>query len=204
MNSWLVNKRVAWFSRLLFLIVTIRALTSCASYGRKHENPSFLNSKNIAKVEGTYNAKTIKDSIRFSTGEWHVYHHNFLRTLDRNLWRDTLKIDTTSDYSFKLVMKPPSAIHISYIKNDTVFREQVLKTKFTKKGYLQLKNKNLKFVGLPYIFGAHDQKRIRLTVDADNNLIVDKAEGSYGAIFLIFGGSSSFRQRLLFLNRQQG
>ncbi len=201
MSSGLVRKRVAWFSRLLFSLSVMIGMASCASYDKSVENPSFLNKTNYKKLNGTYQANTKKDSFRFSTGDWYVYDYNFLHEIDRKLWKDTLGLDTVSEYSFRLEARSQKSLRVLYLKNDSVFRERNLKTRLTNKGYIQLKNKNLKIIGLPGIAGGYDQKRIRLTVNDNNDLVIDNAEGSYAAMMILYGGISSSSQRMVFESR---
>ncbi|MGL5234662.1 MAG: hypothetical protein ACRC8Z_07905 [Empedobacter falsenii] len=72
-----------------------------------------------------------------------------------------------------------------YIENETILRERLIKTKLTKDGFLYLKNKNFQPLLIPYIAGAIDINKIRFGLDTNNNLILDVANHTSGAILLI-------------------
>lgn len=61
----------------------------------------------------------------------------------------------------------------------------ILKVRLKKDGYLYLKNKNVGFFGVPYIFGALDIKKSRITIGKDKYLVVDFAKHRSAAALLI-------------------
>lgn len=190
------NKRVVWIFRLLFLVTSFGTLSSCATFSKTVENPTRLHRDNFELVNGTCSiSSTQSDSIEKATGYKHWYHHNFLEEIDRKLIKDTLVIDTTSTYAVRLQMKNPKVLKIDYIVNDKVFRERSLKAKITKDGYVKLKNKNTQLLLIPYVFGALDLKRARLTVDEEQNLIFDVGGDLSGGILIVMIGGNSYHYR---------
>lgn len=174
---------------ILFLVLIFQ---SCASFQKDVVNPNFLTENNLDKLNGKYEATNINfDSIKKKSWE----HNNFLREIDRKLLKDTLKLDTLKRYHFKLKCLNRKSIKISYLENDKVFRERTIKGKFKKDGYFYLKNKNVGYRLLPYIFGSIDVKKIRLSLAKNGNLVSDVSNYNSGALLLIWGFRKTWKYR---------
>ena len=88
-------------------------------------------------------------------------------------------------YSFDLKVLNPKKLKVSYLENGEIFRERILKTKLKKDGYLYLKNKNVGFLLVPYIAGAIDIKRTRLTKSENGNIVFDVVNHRSGAFLIV-------------------
>ncbi|QHI38521.1 hypothetical protein IMCC3317_39140 [Kordia antarctica] len=170
--------------KILLVVIVAICLTSCGVFDKNLKNPNRLQKNSLNNINGLYDIEEMGfDSLSelypsklFWTG------NNFLREIDRKLLKDTLQIDSAKNYTFELKIINKKKIKITYLENDVIFRERFLKTKLKKDGYLYLKNKNIGFVLIPYVFGAVDVKRTRLTLDKDENLVFDVYNHRSGAI----------------------
>jgi len=172
--------------KMLLLIIVAICLTNCAAFDKDLHNPNRLDKNNLSQLNGEYHITEIGfDSISkvYNSQMW--TGNNFLREIDRKLLKDTLRIDSMKKYAVKLKVINKKQLKISYLENDIVFRERFLKTKLKKDGYLYLKNKNIGFLLIPYIFGAIDVKRTRLTVDENGSLVFDTYNHRSGAALVV-------------------
>jgi len=86
-------------------------------------------------------------------------------------------------------------IKIEYIENGKVFRERILKTKLKRDGYLYLRNKNTQFMSIPFLAGAIDIKKARLTKSDNRSLIFDVANFRNGSALIIIGDTRIWKYR---------
>lgn len=172
---------------LFFYLIIFLLLQSCASFDKDLTNPYPLNERNLSELDGIYEIRQVDyDTVfkKFNRQMW--TGNNFLKEIDRKLIKDTLHLDSLKNYKFGLKVLNKKKVRISYIENDTIFRERTLKAKLKKDGFLYLKNKNTGFILVPYIAGAIDIKRTRFGKSEDGNLIFDYSNHRSGA-FLIIG-----------------
>ena len=197
MNSCIhKNKRVVWVFRLLFLVVISGTFSSCATFNKKIVNPTRLDKSNLEVLNGTYSiASTQSDSISDAVGYKDWYYHNFFKEIDRKLIKDTLVLDSTKVYAFRLQVQSHKSLQIEYLVNDSVFRKRTIKTKITRDGYLKLKNKNIQLLMVPYVFGVLDIKRTRVTIDAAQNLLFEASGSLSGGFVLMMGGNSYINRK---------
>ena len=183
------------FYLILSLVIFFQ---SCASFDKELINPNPLNKENLSVLNGQYDIIPFKiDTISNDYKNQYWIYNNFLTEIDRKLLKDTLKIDSQKSYSFDLKVLNPNRIKINYLENGKVFRERVLKTELKKDGYLYLKNKNVGFLLVPYIAGAIDIKKTRITKSENGNLIFDVANhrsGSFLIIVFLNGKTWKYRQ----------
>lgn len=183
----------------LFLFLTSSLLLqSCASFDKNVMNSYKLDKSNVEELNGLYEIVQIDyDSVykKYNKNLW--VRNNFYKQIDRKLLKDTLHLDSLKSYKFGLEIIKENKIKVSYIENDTVFRERILKTKLKKDGYLYLKNKNTKCILVPFIAGALDVNKIRLGKNINGNLIFDYSNNRSGAfLFIIFLDSRTRKERL--------
>jgi hypothetical protein len=183
--------------KMLVLVIVALCLSNCAVFDKNLENSNRLNKSDFNKINGQYHITEIGfDSINKVHHSQMWTSTNFLTEIDRKLLKDTLKIDSTKHYKFELEMISKKKLKITYFENDVIFRERILKTKLRKDGYLYLKNKNIGFVLVPYIFGALDVKKTRLTVAQDGSLVFDSYNHRSGAVFVVgFLNGRTWRSR---------
>lgn len=170
--------------KILLVFIVAISLTNCAAFDKNLKNPNSLQKNNLNKVNGLYDIEEMGfDSLsKLYPSNLFWVGNNFLREIDRKLLKDTLRIDSMKKYAFELKVINKKKLKITYLENDIIFRERFLKIKLKKDGYLYLKNKNIGFVLIPYIFGAVDVKRTRLTLDEEENLVLDVYNHRSGAI----------------------
>jgi len=172
--------------KILLLLIVATCLSNCAVYDKNLNNTNPLDKENIHQLNGQYHITEIGfDSLN------QVYHsqmwtrNNFFNEIDRKLLKDTLLLDSMKKYTVALKVISKKELKITYLENDIAFRERFIKTKLKKDGYLHLKNKNIGFVFVPYIFGALDVKKTRLTLDENDNLVFDIYNHRSGAIGIV-------------------
>lgn len=183
---------------LFYYLITFLLFQSCASFDNDLTNPYPLNELNLSELNGIYDIKQINyDTVfkKFDRQLWTRY--NFLQEIDRKLIKDTLHLDSLKNYKFGLKVLNKKTIRISYIENDTIFRERTLKAKLKKDGFFYLKNKNTGFLLVPYIAGSIDVKRTRLSKSEDGNLIFDYSNHRSGAfLIVVFFSDRTWKNRL--------
>ena len=174
------------FVLMAVMLGMVACFQSCATFDKGVANPHHLTSSNISNLDGTYN----NDFIGSDSLEGYFTHRdNFLSEIDRKLFRDTLYLffDSTKTYQFELKVIDASKIRVSYLENNLVMRVRDIEGKLKSDGYFYLKNKNVGCVMIPYLFGAINIHRMRITVDQNGDLVVDVAHHNSGAILLIVG-----------------
>ncbi|WP_133536991.1 hypothetical protein [Tenacibaculum caenipelagi] len=123
-------------------------------------------------------------------------HRNFFTLIDLKSGKERIKLDSQKMYHFELNTISPKKIRINYLENGKTFQEEVVKTELKKDGYLYLKKKKLKFIGIPYLFGRFDLTKMRLSLDKNKNLILDITNHSSGAALLVvFLNSKTYKYR---------
>lgn len=185
---------------LLLISILVYLFQSCASFKKGLVNPNPLNKEELTQLNGRYGIVHNEfDSIlvykkeNFNRQVWNS--NNFFTEIDRKLIKDTLEIDTLKTYSFDLKVLNPKKIKIDYIENGKIIRERILKTKLKRDGYLYLRNKNTQFMLVPFLAGAIDIKKTRITKSDNGNLIFDVANFRYGAALIVFGDTRTWKYR---------
>ena len=183
---------------LFYYLITFLLLQGCASFDKDLTNPYPLNESNLSELDGVYDIKQIDYDTAFKKFDRQMWTgNNFLPEIDRKLIKDTLHLDSLKNYKFGLKVLNKKRVRISYIENDTVFRERTLNAKLKKDGFLYLKNKNTGFLLVPYIAGAIDIKRTRLSKSENENLILDYSNHRSGAfLILAFLDGRTWKNRL--------
>ncbi len=179
-------------------VLLIIGMQSCVTFERKDQNPYLLNKDNLKELSGSYQISQVNaDSIFKKYPQNTRLYNNFLSEIDRKLLKDTLKLNSNSTYRFDLDIISDREAKISYIENERIIRVRNLRTKLKKDGYLYLKNKNVGFVIIPYLAGAIDVKKTRMTKALNGNLIFDVVNHRSGAFMIILfldGRTWKYRQ----------
>lgn len=166
------------------IIIGLALLFQRCSFKKDLTNPYPLNKQNLVELNGRYEVVDSKfDSLQGKRQIW--MYNNFFREIDRKLLKDTLKLDSSETYSCELEIIDSKNLKINYLKNETIIRTRTLKTKLKKDGYLYLKNRNTVFILVPYIAGALDVKKIRLTRSTEGNLLFDVVNHRSGAFLIV-------------------
>ena len=182
------------------ILILVTLFQSCASFEKELINPNPLNKEKLTELNGRYEIVHNKfDSIlvykeeNYNRQIWNS--NNFLTEIDRKLIKDTLEIDTLKTYAFDLKILSSKRIKINYIENGKGFRKRILKTKLKRDGYLYLRNKNIQFMLVPFLLGAIDIKKTRITKSDNGTLIFDVANFRYGAALIIVGDTRTWKYR---------
>ncbi len=162
--------------RFYFLLISIYFLVFCISCGSV-KNMNFVDKSNDDNISGVYENSNSRGNIIF--------------LLDRKLLKDT--IDRKIKYDrFKIHFEDKKLMTISiFADNGTIIKSNF---KFKNKdGIYYLKNKNVKPLLVPFIFGALDEKRLYFYKNKKGNLNINSFESTSGAIFIVgfFGGHKS-------------
>lgn len=178
-------------SQILLFVILVFILQSCINFSESYTNLQLSADRNLYSINGQYKIKPLKsnsgDTIYL---DFNNAFEKFYRGKGRGS-RDTLKIDDTDRYSFKISVYDRDRIEVIYFKDSIQFKNFYIRYKFKKDGFMYLKNKNTKIMGVPYLFGGIDIKKLRLSV-IDNNLLVEEVYHSSGAVLFIFGDSKTW------------
>ncbi len=167
--------------KLKLFIFLIILLQSCATFVNNSDANQKNDESNIDLFNGKYEVSSMEYQDKFDSYEY----HNLFRELDRKILKDTLELDNNNTYHINLNFINNNRIKIDYLSNGYIFRSRIIKTKLKKDGYLYLKNKNVGFSLIPYLFGGLDVKRTRLSINEDENLVVEVSHFQGGAALLI-------------------
>lgn len=174
------------FRFVLLGVLLLCCMQSCITFDREVENPYLLNKQNLKELNGSYQIFQINaDSLFQKYPSQTRFYNNFLTEIDRKLLKDTLRLDTNSRYLFNLEVITDRQIKVNYVQNGNIIRTREFKTKLKKDGYLYLKNKNTGFVAVPYVAGAIDVKKTRMTKNQNGNLVFDVVNHRSGAFMVI-------------------
>ncbi|WP_143273571.1 hypothetical protein [Aquimarina sp. MAR_2010_214] len=182
----------------LYLILILAIFfQNCASFDNSISNPKTLTKNNLADLNGKYEIMYLEfDSISKAYKTKKSIHRNFFTLTDLKSGKERIKLDNLKSYHFELNTISPKKTRITYLENGKIFQEVVVKTELKKDGYLYLKKKNLKFIGVPYLFGRFDLTKARLSLDKKKNLILDVSNLSSGAALLVvFLNSKTYKYR---------
>ena len=168
------------FKMLTF--VNVLLLTGCSSFNKGIIPVQEMNPATVSSMTGEYGITAVNED---STAIVNWRYRNAFTELNRKLLKDTMDLDILRKYSFKIDVMNKDLIGITYKMDGRNFRTQVFKTKLKKDGYLHLKNKNARCILVPYVCGALDIKKIRLTLDENKNLIFDVYNHRSGAFMVV-------------------
>jgi hypothetical protein len=182
---------------LLFLLGTIAVILHSCAFPKTYTNNSILTEHNLASLNGQYNFMPQTDSSTNLTYiESDYANERFYRcsNLKGRYCFDTTQIDFVDKYSFKLNIQNKENLEISYFRDTTLFRQLMFKFKLTNDGFLLIKNRNFRVLGLPYIIGGIDIKKRRLSLE-NGNLVIDEVYHSSGGTLIIFSDSKTWTSR---------
>ncbi|NER09439.1 hypothetical protein SAMN06265375_1011056 [Muriicola jejuensis] len=176
---------------LLYLVSSILFI-GCASFPKRSvidQSPIILK---ISSINGRYELEPIysgptKDTARtwnLTSSDLGVYH-TFYDELNNGWLTKKIIVDPSKRYSFTIEVIDNKKLAIDYLEGDSIIRQKKIRFGIRNDGYLYLKNRSFKMRGIPYLFGDIDKKRIRLTLNRDNNLLFETAEFHSGGLFLL-------------------
>ena len=151
-----------------------------------------LNIKNINALNGKYNIKAIysgttKDtssSNNFSDADLDHYPTLF-DELNNGIFVKAIKLDSLKSYTFSLKILNTKRFEIDFFEDDSIIRQNTMRYKLKDDGYIYIKHRNIKIIGIPYLMGGFKNKRSRLTLNKDNNLLFETTEFRSGGVFYL-------------------
>jgi len=151
---------------------------------------SNINSNNVSLLEGTYFMKhyypvTLKDSVldKNSDNEDLKHYPTLFDEINNGLFVNRLKMDSEKNYTFSLKILSPKRIEIDYLEDSLVIRKNTVRYKLKNDGFVYIKHRNLKIIGIPYVLGGINKKRSRFALNEENNLIFETSEFRSGGVF---------------------
>jgi len=183
-------KRYSFYTLIGSLIALIMA-TSCASFPkRQFSSFSNIKSDNINSMEGTYALKHcypvyLKDSIidmTFINEDLNRYPTLF-DEVNNGVFVKRLDMYSGKNYTFSLKILSPKRIEINYFEDDHIIRKNKIRYKLKEDGFVYIKHRNFKIIGIPYVFGGLRKKRSRLTLNEDGNLFLETSEFRSEGVF---------------------
>ena len=156
-----------------------------------------MTKNNLSELNGKYEIMFLEfDSISNTYKSKESIHRNFITETNLKSEKKAIELDRLKKYHFELKAISSKKIRITYLENGKILQEKVVKTELKKDGYLYLKKKKLKFIGVPYLFGRFDLTKTRLSLDKNKNLILDISNLSSGAaLFVVFLNSKTHKYR---------
>lgn len=186
-------------STFYLMIILMFILQSCVSYDNTMTNPRILSNENLNELNGRYGIVAVKiDGDSFSRINDNWTEDNFFTENNRGYLKRNMQLDSLKSYSFELKILSSKSLQISYIEDDKILCERIIKTKLKKDGYLYLRNKNVLPILIPFILGGMDVKRTRISKFENGDVVLDVANHqSFGFILLSsYYDSMTYKYRL--------
>lgn len=171
----------------------------CAAYSKKGFKHNYikLDQDKLNKISGNYSFypkkrlgkrydTIVSDSIKYN---------NLYQALVKEDWSKKIKFDSlrndANTYSVSLKLKDNLQLNVKVLENGIIIRDTIIPGKF-KKGMFYLNNKRLEIKGIPFLFGSYYNRKQRLAMTKNNNIIVNEAFGSEGGILLVFAAGYKY------------
>ncbi|RED49989.1 hypothetical protein [Seonamhaeicola aphaedonensis] len=176
--------------QLIAGFIILNLCLGCASFP-KTQTPSIchINLNNINLIEGTYAMKHCypdsKDSIIYKS----VFNEDLNRyptlfeEINNGILVKRLKMNSEKEYTFSLKILNLKRIEIDYLEDNLVVRKNSVRYKLKEDGFVHIKHRNFKIIGIPYVLGGINKKRTRLALFEDNNLLLEASEFESGGVF---------------------
>ena len=183
---------IADFNRVIIYFVGLSFIFGCGSFPKRTVPAQYLNKNNINALNGKYTIKAIysgptKDTTsawNFSDSDLGIYP-TFFDELNNGLLVKSIKTDPSKIYTFSLKILSTKKLEFNYFEDDSIIKQNTIKYRFKDDGYVYLKHKNFKIIGIPYVFGGFNTKRNRITLNKDTNLLFETSEFKSGGLFLL-------------------
>tara|TARA_R110000868_G_C10891704_1_gene763661 strand:+ start:1180 stop:1791 length:612 start_codon:yes stop_codon:yes gene_type:complete len=180
------------FKNAFTLLMLLMLVFGCVTFPKKIEISHYLSKANMNALNGKYNIEEIYSGpTKDTTSSWNFSNSDlghiptFYDEFNNGIFTKLLNRDSSNIYTFTLKILNTKKIEINYFENDIAIARNILRYKLKDDGYVYLKNKNFKLVGIPYVFGGFSNKRNRLTLNNDNNLLFETSEFRSGGLFLL-------------------
>ena len=177
--------------KLIIFLVPFCLVLGCASFP-KNMPSTYLNASNINDINGKYAIKEFYSGpTTDTTSSWNFsdsdlrFYPTLFDELDNRFLKKAIVIDNEKRYCLGLEILNSKKIKLNFIKEDHIFKQKTIRYKLKDDGYIYLSNNNFKSRGIPYIIGDFNKKRIRFTLNKDNDLLFETSEFSSGGLFLL-------------------
>ena len=157
---------------LLFLFSTVIVFSSCSSLRKCHKNPDLIEitETNYELLNGTYTDDSFqnKDSIKGNL-HWDFFDRGYNN------------VNLTEH--IKLTMINEKTIRVNYYDGDSIVRTKEFNGKI-KDGYFNLKRK---YFIMPALYvNAFRNRKFRIGILSNNNLITDYHQILFGTVFFLY------------------
>lgn len=175
---------------------------SCASFPKQYDPRDGLNHAAIKQLEGDYrvehySTRPTKDSTliwNFSQPDLGRYPTLF-DEINNGLFVNKFKVNTAKTYCVSIHNVTNKKFRMYYYENDIIIKQNTIRFRLKDDGYLYLRYRNFKIIGLPYLLGGIKLKRSRMTLDSDNNLVFETSEVTSGGMILFFVFQPVFKSK---------
>lgn len=175
---------------LLCLVCALTLMLLCSQCGSFKKTPHAFErvyTKDIHRINGVYRLVP----MQVNPGSSQLANHKFYREYGRNV-RDTLQLDTTKQHSFRVKVLNKKFLRIAILEDTVVLRIKKLAYRLKNNdGFVYIKNENTKVSGIPYVFGGVDIRKVRITLDASANLVLQEYYRDAGGLLLVLGGAKT-------------
>lgn len=197
--------------KIFFLTVFSIFLSSCATFNKKIalDKNIKITAHNLNTLEGIYTIHpTIGTQQINNYGDRPIENNalnrytifNALKELDPEFQQTVQK--NPSDYSVKIKVKTNKRLTFFLQKNKNTIDSISVKYKIKKDGYVYLKNSNFKIKNVPLIYGGFKVNKVRLTLNEENNLILDHSYYTYHAALLFIGNDRTIKNCNLYTRQK--
>lgn len=159
-----------------FLIILLFLEFSCASVPHYTEN-DLATITNLKTIEGEY------ENLPFN------HEQRNYKTFDKAInWREKQN-DNMRFSSVRVNVENDNLLKFTFVDNLTGNKVVYAKCKINQNGLVDLKNKNFRLTGLPYIFGGYQLNKIQVGFTKNSELVLTGVMVDEGAILVVFPAS---------------
>ena len=178
-----------------FIFIFSILFLGCAPFSKKIEfkDYSVLKENNLSKLNGVYEVKTFKAIRKFNNSKPKISDNDsinrfslfeIIKSTNKDIRNDV--DNNTSDYTVRININNSEVMSFTLLKNEKAIDSAKVKY-IIKDGFVYLKNKNFKTLGVPGLAGNFEVDRTKIGLNNDGNLIVYNSYYIYGAILFIIG-----------------
>lgn len=167
--------------KMKYLLIALSFLfincTRISKYDLNLQDNLHLKADNIGALNGIYyNSPKTQDSLLSYQTVSHILN-----------WRELRKGQNDSVFSkVKLNVVDSKRINVLFLdqSGEKLYSKQI-KYKIKKNGFVFLKNRNFRLVGIPFVFGEYDVNQFELGISSDNNLIINGFTKEVGGVLIV-------------------
>ena len=186
---------------LLKTIVLVLTIQSCATFHPEFSIVKELKRSDLSIINGQYEIHSSNTETTIKMYNEYKCHETFIEEIERDAFdrSNSNYSQDSSEFMLEIEVKDENLLEFTLLKHNNLIKSKSIKFLLKDDGYLYLKNKNVKCWGIPYLFGVIDINKIRISLDSENNLLLDVTNFHGGALFLIGfldGGKTVYRKRM--------